>query len=309
MPIKWRSKILLAKIEAMYGVDPNPASANGILATNIVLSPMEGQDVSREHELPWLAPQATIPAGLHVRLQYRVEMVPSGAAGTAPAWGPLIRACAVAQTITPDTSVVYNPITDAHESVAHYFWIGGTRFVVLGGRGKCVMRCNAQGIPYLEFDFMGLFAQPSEQTRVAPTLSGFLKPDLVTHANTTTFEIDSVPFVMRSFALDLGNQVETRFLVGSEAILITDKSELVTTQVEAVPLSTWNPYAEAAAQNAVPVELVHGTVAGRTATLEIDAAQVQRPAGFENAQDILEWPLRLVPLPTAGNDQWVLTLT
>jgi hypothetical protein len=102
MPIKWKSKILLAEIEVTYGTDPAPTGAdNGILATNVVLQPMEGQDISRELELPWLAAQATIPAGLNMRMTFRVELVPSGTAGTAPKWGPLLRACAVAQTISP----------------------------------------------------------------------------------------------------------------------------------------------------------------------------------------------------------------
>ncbi|WP_048646604.1 phage tail tube protein [Nitratireductor soli] len=310
MPIKWRSKILLAKIEAAYGVDSAPTGgANAILATNIVLTPMEGQDVSRELELPWLAAQATIPAGLHVRLQFRVELVPSGAAGTAPAWGPLMRACAVAETVTPATSVVYNPVTDGHESVTIHFWIGGTRYVARGSRGTAVLRFTAQAVPYLEFDFRGLFAVPSEQARPTPTLTAFLKPDLVTSAKTPSFEIGAQPFVMRSFALDLGNAIEMRFLVGSETVLITDKAESAAAQVEAVPLSTFDPYTAAQDQTSLAVELVHGTVAGRIATLDIAAAQLQRPAGLENAQDVLEWPLRLVPLPVAGNDQWTLTLT
>lgn len=125
MPIKWKSKILLAKIETVYGTDAAPTGpANGILATNITLQPMEGQDVSRELELPWLAAQATIPAGLHARMTFRVELVPSGTAGTAPAWGPLVRMCAVAQTINAATSVVYNPITDSHEAGTIHFWVG-----------------------------------------------------------------------------------------------------------------------------------------------------------------------------------------
>jgi hypothetical protein len=310
MPIKWKSKILLAKIESVYATDPTPTgAANAILATNIVFRPMEGQDVSRELELPWLAAQATIPAGLHARMQFRVELVPSGAAGTAPAWGPLLRACGSAQTVAAGTSVTYNPVTDSHESVNMHFWVGGTRYVMRGTRGTCVLRFTAQGIPYLEFNMVGLFALPSEQARPTPTLSAFLKPDLVSHANTPTFTVDGVSLVMRSFALDLGNDVQTRFLVGAESVLIVDKAELVTCQVEAVPLGTWNPYGEANDQSTVAIVLTHGTAAGRRATLEVDAGQVLRPEGFENNQNILEWPLRVVPLPITGNDQWTLTLT
>jgi len=41
MPIKWKSKILLAKVEASYGVDPTPTGTNGILATQVVLTLMD----------------------------------------------------------------------------------------------------------------------------------------------------------------------------------------------------------------------------------------------------------------------------
>lgn len=310
MPIKWRSKILLAKLETEYAVDAAPTGAdNAILATNVVLTPMEGQDVSRELELPWLAAQATIPAGLHTRLQFRVELVPSGTPGVPPAWGPLLRSLAAAETVEEETSVTYNPVTDAHESVTIHFWVGNTRFVARGSRGNGVLRFTAQGIPYLECDFRGLFALPSEQARPTPTLSAFLKPDLVTSARTPKFEIDGKPFVMRSFALDLGNRVEPRFLVGSETILITDKAESATSQVEAVPLTTFDPYRKSFDQDVVAIEMVHGTMAGRSVTLSIDGAQLQRQAGLENAQNIAEWPLRFVPLPIAGNDQWTLVLS
>jgi hypothetical protein len=167
MPLKWRSKIILFKIEASYGVDAAPAGANAFLMTNVSFSPMEGEDVSRDLELPYLGAQAMIPVGLRGRLRGRVELAGSGTAGTAPAWGPMLRACAVAETITPATSVVYNPISDGMESGTLYFWMAGTRHVLTGCRGQCTMRFTAQGLPYLEFDMLGLWSEPSEQARPA----------------------------------------------------------------------------------------------------------------------------------------------
>lgn len=310
MPIKWRSKIILAKIESSYGVDPTPTgAANAMLMVDVALTPMEGDDVSRELEYPWLSAQAMIPTGLRGRLTGRVELVPSGAAGTAPAWGALMRACACAQAIVTDTSVAYNPVTDSHESVTIHFWIGSTRHVLKGCRGTARLRFPAQAIPYIEFDLMGLWSTPTEESRPTPTLAAFQKPIIVTDANTPTFSINSVDMVLREAVLDLGNQVEPRLLVNSESIVIPDRAETFQARVEAVAVSAFNPYALAAAQTAVAVSLVHGAAAGRIVTLSIPAAQLKRLSGFENAQNILEWPLELVPLPTSGNDQWTLTLT
>lgn len=310
MPIRWDSKILLFKAESVYGTDSGPVGANAILASNIVFSPMQGQDISRELDLPWLAAQATIPGGLHARMTFRVELVPSGVVATPPAWGPLLRCCGVGQTIVADTSVTYNPISDNHEGGTLHFYVGTTRFVLVGSRGSARLTFTAQGIAYLEFTILGLFTQPSNQSRPTPDLSAFLKPELVSKANTPTFTLDGTPLVMRSFSLDLGNRVSPRLLVNAESIIIENRADAVACQIEAVPLASFNPYAKAGASDAtVAAVLVHGTVAGRIATLEIDEAQVKRPEGFENNQGQVEWPLQLTPLPVAGNDQWVLTLT
>ena len=309
-PLKWKTKILLFKTDATYGTDPVPTvGANAILATEVVLTPMEGSDVSRDLEQPYLGAQGTIPAELQAKLAFDVELSPSGTAGTAPAWGPLLRACAMAQTISAAVSVTYNPITDNHESLTVYFWIDTTRYVMLGARGNAKLMISAQGIPYLKCEFTSLYVQPAEIARVTPVLTAFQKPQLATKANTPTFTLNAVAFVLRELTLDLGNQIEPRFLIGSESILITDKAETLETTVEAQPLSAFNPFALAAAQTAVPLVLTHGVGAGKIATLNVPAAQMQRPQGLSNAQNIKEWPLRMVPLPTAGNDQFTLVLT
>lgn len=310
MPLKWKSKILLAKLETTYNTDAEPTgAANGVLATEVSLTPMEGSDLSRNLEYPYLSGQGSVPIDVHAKLTFNVELAGSGAAGTAPAWGPLIRGCGVAETIVPGTSVTYNPVSDAHESLSIHFMIEGTRFVLTGARGNATIDYTSSNIPYLKFEFWGLFNQPSEETRPTVALSAFIKPLAVSKSNTPTFTINAVALVMRSFMLNLGNAVEPRFLVGSEGILITDREESIETKVEAVALGTLNPFALAAAQTDVPINLVHGLTAGNISTLAVTKAQMQRPQGMENAQNIVEWPLRLVPIPTAGNDQWSLTLT
>ncbi|MBL4751457.1 MAG: hypothetical protein JKX71_12905 [Amylibacter sp.] len=310
MPIKWKTKILLGKLEATYGTDAVPTgAANAILATEVVWTPMEGSDVSRELETPFMGSQGTIPTELHAKLAFKVELSPSGAAGTAPAWGPLLRASAVAEVISAGVSVAYNPISDSHESMTFNLWIGNTLYLMVGARGNCKITVNAQGVPYLEFEFTGLYSTPAETARVSPTLTGFKKPQVATNANTPGFTIDAADFVMRSFSLDLGNQVENRFLIGSEGILITDKSDVVETVIEAVPLTTFDPFGLAQAQTNVAIDLVHGTGAGKITSLNVPTAQIQRPQGLQEAQGIKEWQLRFVPLPNVGNDQWTLTLT
>lgn len=309
-PIFWRSKILLAKIEATYGTDPVPAAAtNGILATNVLLSPMEGTDVSRALDLPYLGAQPTIPTDLHRKITFEVELAPSGTAGTAPLWGPLLRACAVAETIAAGVSVTYNPITTAQESVTLYFWLGSTLFKLSGARGTCTIEVGASGIPKLKFEFTGLYSDASETAPTLPTLAGFEKPLLASMAHTPVFTIAGTALKMKSYSHAFGNQVTPRFLIGAEEVLIMERADALDVTIDAVPLTTLDPFTLAKAQTTVAIALTHGITAGSIASLAIPAAQMQRPASIVNDSGVTQWQLKLVPLPTAGNDQWSITLT
>ena len=310
-PLSWRSKILLFKIETTYGVDAVPVvGTDAILATDVTLQPMEGSDVSRNLDLPYFGAEGTIPNELHQKLSFKVELAPSGTPGLPPAWGPLLRACGCSQVITNGVSVVYQPVTNNHDAGTFYLWIGTTRYVILGCRGTAKVTLNAQSIPYIEFSLTGLFTQPAETARGNPTLTAWRAPRVVSSANTPACLINSVAMVMRSFELDLACEIEPRFLVGAEAILITQRKELIRTQVEAEALTLINPFALAAAQTAVAVNVVHGVGAGNITNISVPSAQMQRPQGLENAQGIKEWPLTLQPRPSAaGNDQWSITTT
>lgn len=306
--IRWNTKIVLFKTEVTYGVDSIPTgAANAVLATDVVFSPMEGEDVSRQLETPWLGAQETLPASLHARLSFNVELQGSGTPGTPPAWGPLLRACGAAQ-VTGGGTVTYNKVSDTFDSATLYLWIGGTRYVSTGMRGTCRMEFTAQGIPYLRFEFLGLWTLPTDTTRATPTLTAFQRP-FVANSARTSLTLAGTARVMRSFGLNLGNQLEPRFLVGSESIEIVDAADAVEMTLQAVPLSAFDPFTLARDGTTVAAVLTHGTVAGRIATLSIPRLQIQRPTGLTNAQGIVEWPLRGVPIPLAGNDQWTLTLT
>ncbi|MBM2294707.1 hypothetical protein JQX09_22425 [Sulfitobacter pseudonitzschiae] len=309
MTMRWRDKILVAKIESTYGVDPVPTGGDAILALEVALTPMEGQDKSRDLDRGYLGGQPTIPLDLHTKLSFKVEIAGSGASGTAPGWGALMRACAFAETVTASTSVVYNPISDGHESITIYLWIGSTRYAVTGARGNVTLRFNASDLPYLEFEFTGLFTMPSEVVRITPDYTAFKKPEAVTNANTPEFSIDGTDFVLRNLSLAAGNDVQSRFLIGAERVIIVDRSETVEFQVEATPLTTFNPFQLAKDQTAVDLQLVHGMGSGNVVTLDVPTMQMQRPTGLTEAQGIKEWPLRGIPLPASGNDQFTLTLT
>lgn len=309
-PINWKSKIILVAPEATYATDPAPTGlANAMLLTDVALQPMEGEDVSRNLELPYLGAQEEIPAGLRVVLTGSFELVGSGTAGVAPAWSPLIRACGVAEIITAGATVEYVPISDAHESVAVHFLIGRTRHIILGAKATGVITMNAQGIPVCRVTITGLYARPAETDRPTVDLTKFQQPQIVTKKNVPVFTIAGATFVLRSYSLDLACDVQPRLLANDERILIVDRNELLSTTVEAVPLTTYDPFARAEDRTRQEVVIEHGTTAGKVTRITVPTAQQRRVSGIEQNQNIAEWPLTFRPLPSgAGNNQWKITL-
>ena len=311
MAMFWRNKLLAFKTEVTYGTDPVPSAAlNALQTSEVKLSPMEGQDIDRNLDLPYMAASGTIPADLHMKLGFKVELQASGTAGTAPAWGPLLRACGVAQTIVATTSVTYNPVSEAHESGTFYFFIDNTLFKMKGARGTAKFTLNAQGVPVIEFTFTGLFEVPSQSARPSgAVLTGFKKPKIAAKANTPVFTLGGTTLKLRQFSLDLGITVEPRLHVNSEEILITDRAEMVEITVDAEPLTTINPYQLALDQATPAVVLTHGPAAGYRTTFNLPAMQIQRTSSLEQNQGVVEWPLKGAPQPITGNDQWTLVLT
>lgn len=308
MPLYWEEKIVLAKTEASYGTDAVPTgAANGVLLKDLRIMPMEGADVERDLDRAYFGNDGTLPAELHSKISFKVELAPSGAAGTAPAWGPILRGCGVAETIVASTSVTYNPITRDPEALTIYFWVGDTLHKLKGSRGNAKFALRAQGVPEIEFEFNALWSTPAEAARDLPVLTAYKKPLIANNAN-TSFTLGGVVMVLRQATLDLANQLENRFLIGSESVEVTGKAERFEATVEAVALTTLHPYALAESQSTLAVMLQHGTQTGARATLDIPAAQMQRPSGLEANQGIAEWNLSMAPLPVSGNDQWTLTL-
>ncbi len=312
-PIKFKQRLMLAKTEAVYGVDPNPTgAANAMMVKNVVINPMEGSEETRDFDTPYLGGQAKIPTGLHAKISGEIELVGSGTAGTVPGWGPIMRALGMSEVISPGTSVVYQPVSTSMDSVAIYFSVGSTRHVVLGCRGTATIDVIAQKIPVIKFTMTGLFAVPSEEAIPAPDFTAFKASLVATTVNTPVFTVDAINMVMETYTLDLGNTVSQLLRIGREAVIIEDRAETISTKVEALPVTVFDPFTKALDPNArVAVNITHGTVAGMISAIDAPRCQVGRLSAYEDSKGSLMWPLKLAPQPVSGtgNDQFTITLT
>ena len=137
MPRYDRNQVILAKIESAYGTDSVPTgAANAILSSTPRIVPLQANNVDRDLVRGYLGGSEQLVGTRSVSCEFVVEIAGSGTAGTAPAWGLLLRACGFAEVVTAGTRVDYTPITNDQESLTLYWFDSGVRHVLRGARGN-----------------------------------------------------------------------------------------------------------------------------------------------------------------------------
>lgn len=165
------NEVILAKIETVYNTDPVPVvGTNAVMVQNPTLS-TEGLRMNERQVIRANLNQAqSVYGGKLARLAFACELKGSGAAGTAPEIGTLLRGCAMGETIVASTSVTYKPISSSHESITLYYYEGGRKLHKLtGARGTVRFRLAAGGIAVAEFEFVGHCTDPADIAQPAPT--------------------------------------------------------------------------------------------------------------------------------------------
>jgi hypothetical protein len=101
MSLLTKKRTVLAKMETVYGTDSTPTgSANAMLVKNLSITPISAELVSRDLIRPYLGNSESLLAQTYVQLDFEVEFAGSGVVGKAPAYDPLLRACAMSKTVS-----------------------------------------------------------------------------------------------------------------------------------------------------------------------------------------------------------------
>lgn len=316
MALLQRKRVILAKIETTYGTDPTPTgAANAILVRNLDVKPLESDIVSRDLVRPYLGNYDQIIAAKHVEVSFEVELQGAGAAGTAPAYGPLLRACGLSETITASTKVEYKPISASFESVTIYFQpqdataASSPLHKVTGARGTVEFTLNAKSLPVMKFTFTGLYVAVTDSTNLTGTYTAFKTPIAVNQQNTPTFSFFGYSAVMSEFGMNLANSVIYRNLVNAESVLITDRKAAGTVVFEAPTITAKDFFSTAIGTTLGNLQITHGSVGGSivditaTGTVDIAAPSYSESDGIV----MMSIPYVLVPT-TAGNDEFTLTV-
>jgi hypothetical protein len=297
---------VLAKIETVYGTDAVPTGAANAIQMTSAKYKVEAEEVSRDLLKPYMGHQGVILVGKYATLSGEVEIAGSGAAGTAPAYGPLLRMAGFAETITALTDVQYKPVSGSFDSGSVYFNLDGVNHVLLGARANVKMSFKPKEIPRFTFDIVGLLGTIADVALPTGVFTAFKDPLPVNKAN-TTFALHAYAGGTEGVSIDMGGKVEPRLLINTESVQYVERQATGEAVMEAAALATINWFSIAQAHTTGLFALQHGLTAGNIVKVDGVAAQIGMP-DYGETQKIVNQTLKLMMKPSAGNDEVILTI-
>lgn len=314
-----RNTVIQAQIEAAYGTDPG--SWSGTFNVPVMRATFDDQKdrVPRELMRGHMGAFEELYATGMGRISFEVELASSGTAGTAPAYGPLLRACGFAQTITAGNRVEYQPVSSAFESITLRYFIDGVLYTASGARGTVAFRLNAFGLPVMAFDFTSLAPVATAAAADTGDFTAWKKPLVINEANAGAWRIGptysagaisgGTLAVTGDFEVNIGNTVQHQKLLNGRAIEITDRRTTGRGTLffsAAADEVAW--YAATNADATTSLGFVLGSAAGAKIGLHMPAVQrlQARPQDYQGRAVIAA---DFSVAPSAGNDEVRLVIS
>jgi hypothetical protein len=304
-----RRSVILAKIETQYKTDPSPAPAvtDAIEIESMTFSPIEGEDLKRNLYRPHFGAEQSVPGIKRGVLEIEIGLSGSGTAGTAPAWGKLIRACGYSETVTAATKVEYDPVTTAHESITFYVHMDGNLHKLHGARGTFTLDLNERAMPVLKFTFDAILGTIATAAVAAGDFSGWVRPVVTSFVNTTSFALHGHAAAVKSLSFDAGNQVRHINRIAHEEIVIAEREVTGSCSIETPVLATKNYFSLNQNGAIGAFTVTHGVTAGNTIVISAPAVQISSVKyGDDEGTQMLDLGLHFTP--SAGNDEIKITV-
>ena len=309
-----RKTWLLAKIESSEGTDPTPVGgSNAVQVTDVEITPIEADAVQAPSLQGFLgnSTRGTVLANKRVSVSFSTELSGSGAAGTAPAYGPLLKSAGLSETLSSSTSATYAPVSASFSSCTIYCFYDNARHKITGARGTVTFNFTAGEIATAAFEFVGLYNAPdatamSGTWTLANQAAGIEVND--TNVTTATFH-GATSQRIESFDLALNNEVVYKETASSKQALIVNRAPGGTAVIEAPALGTTDYFAKAVAVTTASSSIVLGASAGNIVTLTAAQTDITGCSyGDTNGVRSLNIPYLALPT-TAGNNEISLVYT
>ncbi len=307
MPLLERRKTLAAKIETTYATDPTiSTSTDGIQTVGLEIMPLDADYANRELDRAQLGAEPDLILARRMQINTQIESASSGTAGTAPAWGKLLRGCGFAETINAGVSAVYAPVSSSFSSLWMEVNLDGNKHTAKGCRGNVGLSWQARALPRFDFQFTGLYQAFAAAALPTLTMTMWKAPLAINKANTATATLHSTTLQLESFSVDMQNQIEHRDIVNVEEVLLTDRNVRGSMTFEMPAQGTKDWLASIIARTNGALQIVHGTAGGGIVQIDAPAVEISNPR-YGESQGVLMLTVDFTCLPSSGNDEITIT--
>lgn len=315
MPRYIRNSAILAKIEATPGVDAVPTgAANAILVSDLSIT-QTYNNVDRGLIRPFFGASEQLAGTRSLEIGFDVELSGSGAAGTAPAWGPLLQACGMTETLVASTTATYLPNTDGAtaKSLTIYYYDDGLLHKALMARGSCEFKLGMGERPVMSFKFTALDGGASAAGNPSQTLTAWKAPLVITDPNASDITLGctiaagvitgGTTYPSRGLTLNLGAEVKHIPLLGGESVDIVNRDTTGSFSLDLTAAQEATMLADVAANTLISVGFSYGVAAGYKVAIHAPAVQRINPKKEDqDGRRLIGFDLRMTPT-TAGNDE------
>lgn len=247
-----RSAVLLCKSETTPGTDPTPTLAsNAILGYEVTLNP-GGNTTTFTRKLvtggdSFLGVQTPVPAIRWATLSFKVPCTGAGSAGSAPNFGPALKACGFSETLSGGTRATYRLVATT-TTCTFWLYVGPAadlstqpnwrRYKMNGCAGNVTFTGTDSEPGMLSFEFQGTYVAPTDISDPGdPTLTEVVaEPFLSTGISFTPNGGAAHAPIVKTFEFNAGNNVVARKNLqnasGVQAFIIEDRTPTIKMQVE-----------------------------------------------------------------------------
>lgn len=305
----YTSMLVLAALQPVAGTAVALDGTKAILCGGVAPRPAATTNEDRNNVKGHFGHSGSVVTSKYSEVDFEVEFAPSGAKGVAPAYGHLLRACALSETITVGTSVVYAPVTSGTtEQLTLEVWIDGIRHRMIDAKGTVSCEIKSKSLCKLKFKFTGLYVKAADAAM--PTgidYSDFIDPLPVNVDNTPSWSLHGQTGALESISFDLANQVVHRNMIGTESIKITGRSPTGNALLEMGTIANKDWFDAVIKAELGAFSIVHGKTDGNI--IEITAPKVQlADPSYSDSDGTLMVGMKTIFKPNLGNDELIITL-
>jgi len=313
MPRYTRNTLITAKLETVAGQDALPTgAANAILVSDQTITPLDAQNIDRGIVRGFFGASEQLIGPASVKVSFTVELAGSGTAGTAPAYGPLLQACAMAEGILASPArVEYTPVSTSIKTATIYYYDDGVLHKLLGAMGTFTISAKVGEKPVMKFEFTGLDGGIAVANDTG-TFTAFKKPVAMTKANVIDIALggtytagalaSGIQYSSTGLEINIGNAVSFTPMLSSETVDITDRETTGSTELDLTAAQEVALMASVKANTTQSLGMTIGTVAGNKVSLFGPAVQQMAPKkNDKNGKRLIGYDLRFMPVN--GNDE------